>query len=348
MGGAYDPTVQGWSQKLSTGQTITYRISDNSNSSTGKVLTIGKAGDNANTITVNHFDATKTDGYLGIKLDTTTKLALTKKRPANFWSDASASLAQLAGKTATLVESGAKSFMLYLNKPANAGDVVTMAVAGDAGKLQAILDNDTVPANGVVITMQDGQTEVAFSLVEDCTLTGGKPEADKIDGMDLIFGATSLCKSTIYPASNAMNSIAACACSMRPVRRFGTQKKRIAHARCYPQPNLRRLVHMSAQLTATQRVWHANMQVYGADRVWKQMNREGIDVARCTVERLMRRQGLRGVRRARWCAPPLETPTHRARWIGSTGNSRQIGPTSCGCRTSRMYRLGRAGNTWPS
>ena len=48
-----------------------------------------------------------------------------------------------------------------------------------------------------------------------------------------------------------------------------------------------------------QRVWHANMQVYGADKVWKQMNREGVTVARCTVERLMGQLGLRGVRRGK-------------------------------------------------
>ncbi|MEZ5635956.1 MAG: IS3 family transposase [Burkholderiaceae bacterium] len=48
-----------------------------------------------------------------------------------------------------------------------------------------------------------------------------------------------------------------------------------------------------------QRVWHANMQVYGADKVWKQMNREGITVARCTVERLMKRLGLQGARRGK-------------------------------------------------
>ncbi|MBZ0091062.1 IS3 family transposase [Burkholderia cenocepacia] len=47
------------------------------------------------------------------------------------------------------------------------------------------------------------------------------------------------------------------------------------------------------------RVWQANMQVYGADKVWRQLNREGIDVARCTVERLMRQQGLQGVRRGK-------------------------------------------------
>lgn len=43
------------------------------------------------------------------------------------------------------------------------------------------------------------------------------------------------------------------------------------------------------------RVWDANFQLYGADKVWHQMNREGISVARCTVERLMRRLGLHGV-----------------------------------------------------
>ena len=47
------------------------------------------------------------------------------------------------------------------------------------------------------------------------------------------------------------------------------------------------------------RVWQANMQVYGADKVWRQLNREGHHVARCTVERLMKRQGLQGVRRGK-------------------------------------------------
>ncbi|AEG68925.1 ISRSO8-transposase orfB protein [Ralstonia solanacearum Po82] len=47
------------------------------------------------------------------------------------------------------------------------------------------------------------------------------------------------------------------------------------------------------------RIWHGNWQVYGADKVWKQMIREGIRVARCTVERLMKRQGLQGVRRGK-------------------------------------------------
>lgn len=36
------------------------------------------------------------------------------------------------------------------------------------------------------------------------------------------------------------------------------------------------------------RVWNANMQVYGADKVWRQLNREDITIARCAVERLMK------------------------------------------------------------
>jgi len=48
-----------------------------------------------------------------------------------------------------------------------------------------------------------------------------------------------------------------------------------------------------------QRIWQMNMQVYGADKVWRQMNREGITVARCTVERLMGRLGLAGARRGK-------------------------------------------------
>lgn len=47
------------------------------------------------------------------------------------------------------------------------------------------------------------------------------------------------------------------------------------------------------------RVWQANRQVYGARKVWRQLNREGIPVARCTTERLMAGLGLRGVVRGK-------------------------------------------------
>lgn len=47
------------------------------------------------------------------------------------------------------------------------------------------------------------------------------------------------------------------------------------------------------------RIWGQNFRVYGARKVWCQMNRESIAIARCTVERLMRRRGIEGVRRGK-------------------------------------------------
>jgi transposase InsO family protein len=55
-------------------------------------------------------------------------------------------------------------------------------------------------------------------------------------------------------------------------------------------------VKRDAQLrTDINRVWHEQQEVYGVRKLWKQMRREKIDVARCTVARLMRELGLRGV-----------------------------------------------------
>ena len=44
-------------------------------------------------------------------------------------------------------------------------------------------------------------------------------------------------------------------------------------------------------------VWQANYRVYGARKVWAELNRQGVEVARCTVERLRREAGLRGLLR---------------------------------------------------
>ena len=52
-------------------------------------------------------------------------------------------------------------------------------------------------------------------------------------------------------------------------------------------------------------VWADNLGVYGARKVWAKLNREGHPVARCTVERLMRREGLHGIRREK-----TRTTTH--------------------------------------
>jgi putative transposase len=54
------------------------------------------------------------------------------------------------------------------------------------------------------------------------------------------------------------------------------------------------------------RVWDENYRVYGAPKIWTQLNREGIGVARCTVERLMPHLGIRGTTRG---ANPQTTRT---------------------------------------
>src|SRR5574340_476150 len=50
---------------------------------------------------------------------------------------------------------------------------------------------------------------------------------------------------------------------------------------------------------AIQRVWDGHFQVYGPRKVWRQLRREGVRVARCTVRRLMREMGLAGAVRGR-------------------------------------------------
>ena len=48
-----------------------------------------------------------------------------------------------------------------------------------------------------------------------------------------------------------------------------------------------------------ERVFAENFGVYGARKVWRQLQREGFDVPRCTVERLMADLGLQGVVRGK-------------------------------------------------
>ena len=48
-----------------------------------------------------------------------------------------------------------------------------------------------------------------------------------------------------------------------------------------------------------QKVWDDNWKVYGVRKAWRQLRREGVDVARCTVARLMANMGLRGIVRGK-------------------------------------------------
>jgi transposase InsO family protein len=67
----------------------------------------------------------------------------------------------------------------------------------------------------------------------------------------------------------------------------------------HPQRRCARAKRDDILVPLIERVWHANWRVYGADKVWKQLNRENIAIARCTVERLMRKLGIQGARRGK-------------------------------------------------
>lgn len=74
------------------------------------------------------------------------------------------------------------------------------------------------------------------------------------------------------------------------------------------------------------------MRVYGADKVWNQLNREGTPIARCTVERLMRRLGLQGVRRGKVVKTTI-------------GDAKAICPLD---RVNRVFRADRPNQLWVS
>jgi putative transposase len=69
-----------------------------------------------------------------------------------------------------------------------------------------------------------------------------------------------------------------------------------------------RAQHDERWMGQVRRVWEENHQVYGVRKVWRPLNREGIAVARCTVERLMRPLGLRGAIRGKTLRTTTRSP----------------------------------------
>jgi len=82
------------------------------------------------------------------------------------------------------------------------------------------------------------------------------------------------------------------------------------HAQRLDKPELRpeRAKRDDVLAGEVRRVWQANMQVYGVRKVWRQLHREGLQVARCTVARLMRRQGLQGAVRGKKLRTTMPDP----------------------------------------
>lgn len=69
--------------------------------------------------------------------------------------------------------------------------------------------------------------------------------------------------------------------------------------RTYPDRCSQREQRDNLLKTEIQRVYDENHSVYGIRKVWRQLLRENISVARCTVARLMKAMGLAGVRRGK-------------------------------------------------
>ncbi len=89
-------------------------------------------------------------------------------------------------------------------------------------------------------------------------------------------------------------------------------------------------------MPAIRRVWDENFKVYGVRKVWRQMRRDQFDVARCTVQRLMKRQGLRGVIRGKAVRTTVSDP--KAPCPLDHGKRRPWALLTAGAQTSRTCR----------
>jgi putative transposase len=78
------------------------------------------------------------------------------------------------------------------------------------------------------------------------------------------------------------------------------------------RPPSARACRDAALLAEIKRVYKESGEIYGARKVWLQLQREHVTCARCTVERRMRAAGLRGVRRARRTRTTI--PARRKSW----------------------------------
>ena len=96
----------------------------------------------------------------------------------------------------------------------------------------------------------------------------------------------------------AISSIAGkIGCTAETLRRWVRQAERDEGLK--PGPTSAEQVRIRDLEREVRRVFEENFSVYGARKVWRQLRREGFEVARCTVERLMRAMGLHGTVRGK-------------------------------------------------
>ena len=137
-----------------------------------------------------------------------------------------------------------------------------------------------------------------------------------IDDQRAVHGVEPICK--VLPPFGLMipRIIYSSSCPHQPIMRMS----RSDGIHCAFRRGARRDVALRVEV---RRVFDANFRVYGVRKVWRQLQREGFDVARCTVARLMRAMGLAGVIRGK----PVRTT---------------IGDRSAPCPLDRVNRQFRA------
>ena len=118
----------------------------------------------------------------------------------------------------------------------------------------------------------------------------------------------------------------------RTLTAAGTQIAPSTYYAFKTRPPSKRALRDEELLAEIHRVHAANFGVYGAKKVHAQLRREGVVIARCTVERLMRRLGLRGVMRGKVVRTTI-------------GDARAPCPLD---RVNRQFRAERPNQLWVS
>ena len=127
-------------------------------------------------------------------------------------------------------------------------------------------------------------------------------------------------------------------------RTLGYPSASVVYARRHRPPS-KRSVRDEEILAEIRAVRKGYAVVYGARRTWKELRRRGVDVARCTVERLMRQAGMLGVARGRTPRTITLAPSRRTKstarpenvQISTLGQRSVMRPKRC-CRSSGEKR----------
>ncbi len=155
------------------------------------VLTVSNLGP-GNDVTIEHFDLAQAQagGYLGIKLDPQAQVFIEEGGGTTPFGPFAFNPTSVAGHS-TVAEGAGRAYSIYLSVAARAGDTLTLHLSGLGDAFQAVLGSTTVAANGAVIALAEGQTQVSFGLVQT-----GEVAADASGSLSATYASTSTTASS--------------------------------------------------------------------------------------------------------------------------------------------------------